>query len=273
MRASVDGPKAQSRAVAEASESVQRPSLDERAAHDTAKRKGSSPPRADFDALSTRPLPPPGAETVDGTLLLGAPPASTFRAVAIGSAARHAGGIGTDESADAEPEPTERQHAENVARFIHHRATAPPKRRRLTHSTDGSTEPAAAAATTDSLARIGTLEQNVQQLLARTRDLEIQLQAYKMAQPVVLVGESEGGRWCAPECLLAPRDGYRRAVPFDYSVMTWFTRHGGTAHLRLPCLRVCASARVCVCTYAHAGVRVWFYARVCTRSRRRTSRT
>jgi hypothetical protein len=137
-----------------------------------------------------------------------------------------------------------------------------------------STEPAAAAAATDNLARIGTLEiksleleQKVQQLLARTRDLEIQLKAYKMAQPVVLVGESEGGRWCAPECLLAPRDGYRRAVPFDYSVMTWFTRHGGTAHLRLPCLRVCASARVCVCTYAHAGVRVWFCARVCTRSR------
>jgi hypothetical protein len=211
LRASVDGPKTQSRAVAQASESVPRPLLDERAAHDTAKRKGSSPPRADFDALSTRPLPPPAVEAVDGTLLLGAPPASTLRAVAIGSAARHAGGIGTDESADAEPEPTERQHAENVARFIHHRATAR-KRRRLTHSTDGSTEPAAAAATTDSLARIGTLEQNVQQLLARTRDLEIQLKAYKMAQPPVLVGESEGGRWCAPGCLLAPRDAYTRAV-------------------------------------------------------------
>ena len=34
------------------------------------------------------------------------------------------------------------------------------------------------------------------QLLARNRDLEIQLKAYKMAQPSIIVGESEGRRWC-----------------------------------------------------------------------------
>ncbi len=39
-------------------------------------------------------------------------------------------------------------------------------------------------------------EQKVQQLLERNRDLEIQLKAYKMAQPSILVGESEGRRWC-----------------------------------------------------------------------------
>ena len=58
---------------------------------------------------------------------------------------------------------------------------------------------------TDNLARIGELElksleleQSVQQLLARNRDLEIQLKAYKMAQPSIRVGESESGRWwCA----------------------------------------------------------------------------
>ena len=134
--------------------------------------------------------------------------------VAIGSAARHARGICTDESADAEREPTEPQQAENVARAIHHKATAR-KRQRLTHSRDGSIERAAAAAIADYLARVGTLEirsleleQNVQQLLAHTRDLEIQLKAYKIAQPSILVGDSEGGRWCASECLLAPRDAY-----------------------------------------------------------------
>ena len=58
---------------------------------------------------------------------------------------------------------------------------------------------------TDNLARIGEpelksleLEQSVQQLLARNRDLERQLKAYKMAQPSIRVGESEAGRWwCA----------------------------------------------------------------------------
>ena len=61
--------------------------------------------------------------------------------------------------------------------------------------------------------------------------------------------------------LLAPRDAYTRAAPFGYSVMMCFTCHGGIAHLRLPCLRVCAFARVwaraclcgfaCVCLFAH----------------------
>jgi hypothetical protein len=76
--------------------------------------------------------------------------------------------------------------------------------------------------------------------------------------------------------LLAPRDASTlpRAVLFDDSVMTCLTRHGGTAHLRLPCLRVCAFARVCVglraclcmlvrvCVFAHLHVRVGFHARV-----------
>ena len=43
----------------------------------------------------------------------------------------------------------------------------------------------------------GFTEQEVQELLARNRDLETQLKAYKMAQPSILLGESEGGRWCA----------------------------------------------------------------------------
>ena len=47
-----------------------------------------------------------------------------------------------------------------------------------------------------------TLEQKVQQLLARNRDLAGQLNAYKMAQPSILFGESEGGRWCAARCRL-----------------------------------------------------------------------
>ena len=49
--------------------------------------------------------------------------------------------------------------------------------------------------------------------------------------------------------LLAPRDAYTRAAPFGYSVMMCFTCHGGIAHLRLPCLRVCAFAR-CACVRA-----------------------
>ena len=92
-----------------------------------------------------------------------------------------------------------------------------------------------------------TLGHTVQQLLARNRDLEIQLKAYKMAQPSILFGESEGGRWCAAgrsSCWF-PAMRTLGDVRFDYSVVS------------LPCLRACAFARlwaracfgVCLRTY------------------------
>ncbi len=55
----------------------------------------------------------------------------------------------------------------------------------------------------------GVKEQEVQELLARNRDLETQLKAYKMAQPSILLGESEGGRWCAARQVRS-RDAYTR---------------------------------------------------------------
>ena len=79
-----------------------------------------------------------------------------------------------------------------------------------------------------------TLGHTVQQLLARNRDLEIQLKAYKMAQPSILFGQSEGGRWCAAgrsSCWF-PAMRTLGDVRFDYSVVS------------LPCLRACAFARL-----------------------------
>jgi hypothetical protein len=113
------------------------------------------------------------------------------------------------------------------------------------------------------------------QLLARSRDLEIQLKAYIEDGTAIHPCRRERGpsmvwrRWT----LLAPRDASTRAVPFDYSVMTCLTRHGGTAHLRLPCLRVCACACVracvvclCSCACSRTYMCVWVFTRARVRA-------
>ncbi len=48
------------------------------------------------------------------------------------------------------------------------------------------------------------LQQKVQQLAARNRELGLQLKLHKMAQTNASVTEAEGGRWCAPNLSCAP---------------------------------------------------------------------
>ena len=90
-------------------------------------------------------------------------------------------------------------------------------------------------------------EQKVQQLLARNRDLEIQLRAHKMAQPLIFVGESEGGRWCAAGLLLAPGDADARTSGDILIVASGHvsTRPSGTVRMRLNCACACVPLRVC----------------------------
>ena len=91
---------------------------------------------------------------------------------------------------------------------------------------------------------VSTLEQKVQQLLERNRDLETELKAYKMAQPSILVRESKGRRWCAAGRCWFPA---MRAVGLYRLIIA--SRHvsRATAALRTCAYRVCACVRLRVC--------------------------
>ena len=73
--------------------------------------------------------------------------------------------------------------------------------------------PAGSAETTLLRIRESKLQLEVQQLVARNRELELQLKVYTMAQPSLRVAEAEGARWCAPSFRLASARGLVPAMP------------------------------------------------------------